>query len=236
MPHRDYYARIREICDRHDVLFVAVEILCGYGRTGLPFAIAHWNVDADIVTMGKAIGSGYTPLGAMVVSDKVKSAFMRSGSPFVHGLTYSGMPSACCIGLEVNRIMREERLFARAAAMGEVLRAQLDALAARCPQIGEIRGKGLLAGVELVADRTSATPRATFAREHGFATRVVAAMRESGVMVANGIPFGPAGEHVDQIQISPPFVITEGEIATIVRTLEDAIGNVRDSCSPLRAT
>jgi adenosylmethionine-8-amino-7-oxononanoate aminotransferase len=124
-PHRDYYRRIREICDAYDVLFVADEVLCGYGRTGRAFAISAWNVVPDIVTLGKALASGYAPLAAMVIAQKVRDVFAEGSGKVVHGLTYSGMPSSCFVGLAVHDIMQREGLFSRAASIGEVLMAKL---------------------------------------------------------------------------------------------------------------
>src|SRR5690606_38559666 len=100
VPDLAYYGRVREICDRYDVLFVADEVLCGYGRTGSTWAIQHWDVEPDIITAGKMIGSGYTPLGAMIVSEKVEDALRDGTGVFVHGFSYSGMPAACFVGLE----------------------------------------------------------------------------------------------------------------------------------------
>ena len=117
---RAYYARIREICDKYDVLFVADEVLCGYGRCGRPFAISEWAVEPDIITLGKAIASGYAPLAAMVVSDKIRQALSDGTGRFVHGLTYSGTPSSCFIGLKVHEIMRREGLFTRPASIGRL--------------------------------------------------------------------------------------------------------------------
>jgi adenosylmethionine-8-amino-7-oxononanoate aminotransferase len=124
-PHPGYYRRVREICDRYDMLFVADEVLCGYGRAGAPFAISAWGVSPDIITLGKAIGSGYAPLGAMIVSEGVRAAFAEGTGRFVHGLTYSGTPSACFIGLQVHEIMMREGLFTRGARLSPTIEARL---------------------------------------------------------------------------------------------------------------
>jgi adenosylmethionine-8-amino-7-oxononanoate aminotransferase len=219
-PEPGYYERIRAICERYDVLFVADEVLCGYGRTGKPLAIQHWDAPPDIVTLGKAIGGGYAPLGATLVAPKVVEA-LRAGTGRVnHGFTYSGMPLSCCVGLTVFEIMEREGLFTRAAAMGEILLTALARLAQKHAAIGEVRGRGLLAGVEFVADRAT---RAPFPREHDFTRRLVAAMRERGVLVGAGVPLANFGKDGDHIQISPPFTISDGEIRTIVAALDDAL-------------
>lgn len=222
-PDPSYYRRIREICDRYEVLFVADEVLCGYGRTGLPFAIAAWDVEPDIVTMGKALGSGYAPLAAMVVSEKVRAAFAAGTGRFVHGLTYSGMPLSCFIGLKVNEIMRREGLFDRARTAGAQLMNRLQALADKHAAIGEVRGRGLLIGVEFVADRNSRTP---FPESAAVTARIVQAMRERNVLVAAGVPFSNLGRHGDHIQISPPYIVSDGEINQIVAALDEALSSL----------
>jgi adenosylmethionine-8-amino-7-oxononanoate aminotransferase len=226
VPHPDYYRRIREICDRYDVLFVADEVLCGYGRTGAPFAITEWDVEPDIITLGKAIGSGYAPLAAMLVSNRIRQVFAEGSGRFVHGLTYSGTPSACFIGLKVHEIMRREGLFTRAKGLGEILRLRLLELAERHEIIGDVRGRGLLQGIELVADRESRRP---FPSDERVTERMVRHMRDNGVIVAAGVPLANFGRDGDHLQISPPFTITEQEISIIVEALDDALSSIRQS-------
>lgn len=223
VPHPDYYRHVREICDRHDVLFVADEVLCGYGRTGLPFAIGAWKVEPDIITLGKALGSGYAPLGAMVVSEKVRDVFADGTGRFIHGLTYSGMPASCFIGLKVFEIMTRENLFARPAAVGALLMAGLRTLADRHAVIGDVRGRGLLIGLEFVADRKTREP---FPESFGFTARLVRALRDRNVLVAAGAPQSNFGRHGDHVQISPPFIISEKEISEIIDALDGAISEV----------
>ncbi|NIA72270.1 aspartate aminotransferase family protein [Pelagibius litoralis] len=226
VPHSGYYRRIREICDRYDVLFVADEVLCGYGRSGAPFAIAGWDVEPDIITLGKALGSGYAPLAAMLVSDKIRQVFLEGSGRFVHGLTYSGTPSACFVGLKVHEIMLREGLFTRAKGLGGVLKSKLLELAGRHEIIGEVRGRGLLQGIELVADRKSRRP---FPPGERVTERVVRHMRDNGVIVAAGVPLANFGRDGDHLQISPPFIITGQEISIIVEALDDALRSVQPS-------
>ncbi len=223
VPHPDYYKRVREICDAYDVLFVADEVLCGYGRTGRPFAITAWDVQPDIVTLGKAIGSGYAPLGAMVVSERVCEAFRAGSGRFIHGLTYSGTPSSCFIGLQVHQIMQREGLFTRAVEAGEYLMAQLRALEQRHSMIGEVRGRGLLVGVEFVADRATRRP---FDASLRITDRVVQGLRDRNVLVAAGVPLSNFGKDGDHIQISPPFTITHLEIDFLVSALGDVLATI----------
>jgi adenosylmethionine-8-amino-7-oxononanoate aminotransferase len=219
-PHPDYYRRVREICDRHDVLFVADEVLCGYGRTGAPFAISAWNVAPDIVTLGKGIGSGYAPLGALVIADRIREAFRRGSGRFVHGFTYSGTPSAVFTGIKVHEIMTREDLFARASRIGAYLEHGLRALAQRHEAIGDIRGRGLLWGIEFVADRETRRP---FAAEVQFTKRLVAHLRDNDVLVAAGIPNANFGKDGDHIQVSPPLIISQSEIDRLLDRLDEAL-------------
>ena len=222
-PNPGYYARIREICDAYDVLFVADEVLCGYGRSGRPFAIQHWGVEPDVITLGKGIGSGYAPLAATLVSEKVLEPLARGSGRFVHGLTYSGTPVACFVGLCVFQIMQNEGLFTRAEETGDHLLARLDRLAEKHEVVGEVRGKGLLAGVEFVEDRRSRRP---FPKERDFAKHVVKEMRRLGVSIAAGVPLSNFGRDGDHVQISPPLVITTAEVDILVDVLDTALERV----------
>lgn len=229
VPPPDYYRRIREICDRYDVLFVADEVLCGYGRTGTAFAISQWNVEPDIITLGKGIGSGYAPLAAMLTSGKIGNVFRRGSGRFVHGLTYSGTPSATFIGLKVHEIMQREGLFTRARRLGPILRQKLEALAGRHEIIGDVRGKGLLQGIELVADQESRRP---YSRDAGITEKVVRHMRNNGVIIAAGVPLANFGRDGDHLQISPPLIVSEDEINTIIDALDAALADVSRSLEP----
>jgi len=158
VPVPEYYRRIREICDAYDVLFIADEVLTGYGRTGRWLAIEHWGVEPDIVVMGKGISGGYVPLGAVLAAPRVVDAFIAGSGTFSHGFTYSGNPLCTFVGLQVLRYAREHGLFDGVAAKGHQLHAMLGQLAARHEIIGDVRGLGLFAGVEFVADRASREP------------------------------------------------------------------------------
>ncbi len=227
VPVPEYYRKVREICDRHDILFIADEVLCGYGRTGYPFAIQAWGVLPDIITLGKAISSGYAPLSAALASDKVVDAFMRSpGGEFTHGSTHSGNALSCFVGLQVHRYMKEHNLFDRPAQIGAYLHERLGGLAARHDIVGDVRGRGLLAGVEFVADRRTRRPWPAEAR---LTERIVAGARKRGVMVIPGIRDANYGKGGDHIQITPPYVISEAEVDIIVDVLDETIGEVARS-------
>lgn len=224
-PPPDYYRQVREICDRYGILFIADEVLMGYGRTGLPFAIDDWGVLPDMITCGKAIGSGYAPLGAVIVSEKITEFFREGRRRFVHGFTYSGHATSCFVGQQVFDIMIREDLFRRAGRIGPYLHGRLRDLQQRHPVIGDIRGRGLYAGVEFVADRATREP---FPLKANFTGRLVSAMRERGVMVGSGVSGANFGKGGDHIQISPPFTITENEIDILVDTLDGALFQLAD--------
>ncbi len=213
-PPPGYYEKVRAICDRHDVLWIADEVICGFGRTGKLFGIENWSVRPDLISCAKGITSGYLPLGATLVSDKVYEALRGDGHQTLnHGFTYSGHPVAAAVALENIRILQREGLPARAVAVGESMRAQL--LGLNNPYVGEVRGKGLLIGVELVRDRgTRAAADVAMAVELGCRAR--------------GVILRALGGNI--ISISPPLVITEAQAARVVVVLDEV---VREVCGAL---
>jgi len=220
VPVDGYYQRIREVCDRYDILFIADEVMVGYGRTGRPFSLSQWGVDADLITCGKTIGSGYAPLGAVIASEGVVEAFRSGTGEFTHGFTYAGHPLSCFVGLKVFEYMQAHRLFERPAQLGAYLHERLEGLREKHAMIGQIRGQGLLAGLELVADRQTRRP---FPASAQVAQRIAAAAKARGVLLIVGIPNVNYGRGGDQLQLTPPYVITESEIDQIVDVLDEAM-------------
>lgn len=223
VPVPGYYRRIREICDRHDVLFIADEVLTGYGRTGRWLAIEHWDVAPDIVVMGKGISSGYVPLGAVLASQRVVDAFEAGSGQFAHGFTYSGNPFCTFVGLQVLRHAVDQGLFDEVGPKGEYLAGVLAELAARHEIIGDVRGLGLLAGLEFVADRATRQP---FPERADITRRVARLALERGVLVIPGVPGANYGQGGDHIQLSPPYVITRAQIDRIGEVLDAVLGEV----------
>jgi adenosylmethionine-8-amino-7-oxononanoate aminotransferase len=221
-PVPGYFERVREICDRYDLLFIADEIVTGFGKTGRWFGIEHWEVVPDIITCAKGLSGGYVPLGAVLVSDHVAGAFEESGVPFVHGHTYMEHPVTCATGMAVLRIIQREGLVENAARQGEYLFAHLHNLAAEYPFIGDVRGRGLLAGVELVADRETKRP---FDPALGVTQRLLAAARARGLMLYPGN--GGDGIVGDQFLVSPPLIVTRDDIDEIARRLALALDDIR---------
>lgn len=207
IPPAGYFEKIREICDRYDVLYVDDEVICGFGRTGKLFGVQHWKATPDIICLAKAITSGYVPLGAAVVSEKIFDVLKKKGT-FPHGYTYSGHPVACAVALKNIEIIERERLWENAARMGERLVAGIKAK--NLDAVGEVRGLGLMVGVDLVKDKAT---KEKFSTPLG--ARVIEIAYENG-LVCRCL----AG---DILQLSPPMIITAEEVDRIVDIACDAI-------------
>ena len=212
-PPEGYLARVRDICRQHDVLFIADEVITGFGRTGRWMASERFGLDPDLITTAKGLSSGYAPIGAVIAAERVAEPFWRPGSAevFRHGYTYSAHPTACAVAVANLDLIEREQLVSRVAALEPVLAAALRPLAAH-PLVTEVRaGTGLLAAVEIDETARAADP--------GLGQRLVAAIRERGVItrLLRGVA----------LQVSPPFVITEaeiGQIAEVFTAALDAVG------------
>ena len=212
VPPAEYFPLVREICDRHEVLLIADEVITGFGRTGRWFGLQHWNVQADMMIFAKGITSGYLPLSGVMLTPAVHETLKKVKGPFQHGFTYSGHPTSCAVALRNIQILEDEHLVDQAAKRGAYLLDRLRSLY-RHEIVGDIRGLGLMAGIELVKDRAT---KEQFDVSLGAARRVWAAALEMGVIV-RPLPG-------DVIAMSPPFVITEPQIDRIVEALDTAIG------------
>jgi adenosylmethionine-8-amino-7-oxononanoate aminotransferase len=220
-PPEGYWPAIAEVCRRHGVLLVADEVMTGFGRTGRWFGLDHWGVRADVLAAAKGAAGGYFPLGLAVASGNVYETITAAGG-FVHGFTYSHSPVGAAVAGEVLRILERENLVEASATKGERL---LDLLRNRLgdhPNVGEIRGRGLLVGLELVADRATKRP---FPRKARLIENVVSHAREAGLLLYHGT--GNAdGTNGDTVLLGPPFVITEAELEWIADRLGEAIDRV----------
>ena len=219
VPPEGYWAAIAEVCREHDVLLIADEVMTGFGRTGRWFALDHWGVRPDILVAAKGAASGYWPFGFVAASDEVYSTVTRPGSTFVHGFTYSHAPAGATVAREVLRILVTESLVEASATKGERLRDLATAAFGDHPAVGEIRGRGLMVGIELVADRGTREP---FPRAARIAESVVAAARDRGVLLYSGT--GNAnGVDGDTILLGPPFIVTDPELERIAAVLAESI-------------
>ncbi len=221
VPVPEYYPIIREICDRNDVVFIDDEVICGFGRTGKWFGIEHWGVSPDIMTSAKGMTGGYTPMAVGIIDGKIGEAFTKKGASFVHGFTMEGNPVSAAACLTVLDIIDGENLVQRSAELGEYFfKVGRDKLSHH-PTIGDIRGKGLLMGIDIVKDRETGEPfdpalRATYKMQR--------LAMEHGVMgyPTTGVENGVKG---DTFLVSPPFIIKETEIDTAFDLLDRAFAD-----------
>ncbi len=218
-PVPGYFRRIREICDRYGVLLILDEVMCGMGRTGTLFACEQDGVAPDMIAIAKGLGAGYQPIGALLVSERIHRAVREGSGFFQHGHTYMGHPTACAAALAVQRVLREEDLLTRVRAMGEVLADRLHQRFGQHPHVGDIRGRGLFRGLELVSDRDSKEP---FEPELALHARIKRRAMDEGLMCypMGGTIDGLRGNH---ILLAPPFIIEERHVDEMVDKLGAAV-------------
>jgi adenosylmethionine-8-amino-7-oxononanoate aminotransferase len=214
-----YFQRVREICNRHGVLLILDEVMCGMGRTGTLHACEQELVSPDLMAIAKGLGGGYAPIGALMMQDKIFETVAEGSGAFPHSHTYMGHPLACAAALAVQRVMRRDNLLANVRAQGAHLSRRLNERFGNHPFVGDVRGRGLFQGVELVADRGTKEPFDSKLKLHA---RVKREAMAHGLMV---YPMGGTvdGERGDHIVIAPPFIIDAAGIDTIVERLGEAI-------------
>ncbi|MDA7966784.1 aspartate aminotransferase family protein [Ruegeria sp.] len=214
-----YFKRIREICDQYGVLLILDEVMCGMGRTGHLFACDHDGIAPDILCIAKGLGAGYQPIGAMLCTGQIYDAIRDGSGFFQHGHTYVGHPVATAAALAVVQELTGRDLPARAGVMGEKLQSALEAAFGQHPNVGDIRGRGLFRGIELVADRDSKTP---FDPALGVAGKIKKAALAEGLICypMSGTRDGRQGDH---ILLAPPFIIEDAQIEELIDKLGKAI-------------
>lgn len=221
-PPRGYFQEIQKVLDKHDVLMIADEVICGFGRLGSAFGSTHFGIRPDIMTMAKGLSSGYLPLSASVINEKIWNV-LRDTAPqmgsFGHGLTYSAHPACAAAALANIEIMERENLVDNARKMGAVLMQRLREAIGDSPIVGDIRGEGLMIGVELVKDRTS---KQAFDLALKTAGKVQAKGYENGLLVRT-LP------HRDVIAMSPPLCFTEENVEELVGALKTSVDTVADA-------
>lgn len=212
VPSPGYWPRMREICDKYDVLLIADEVITGFGRTGKWFALEHWGVQPDIMSVAKAITSAYVPLAGFIYSKRIHDAIQQAPTDmkFMHGYTNAGHPTACAVALRNLQIIEEEGLIERANELGEQLLRGLSGLVGH-PNVGEVRGMGLIAAIELVADKET---RAAFDPKEAVGPRLLKEMRNRGVITR------VKGE---SMLFAPPFVTSTEQIDRIVEATAESI-------------
>jgi adenosylmethionine-8-amino-7-oxononanoate aminotransferase len=220
-PPEGYVARIAEICRKNGLLLIVDEVMTGMGRTGKPFAVQHWDVEPDMILVGKGIASGYAPLGAVLVSAHVVEAIEHGSGAFVHGFTYQAHPVSTAAGNAVLDCLESQKLFDRVVPAGNSLRQALSPLQSH-PNVGDVRGLGLLLGIEFVKNKTTREP---FPREQDIAEKIRQACLEENVLTypTQGCVDGLRGDHV---LLAPPFTISPEECVLIAHALQSAVAKV----------
>jgi adenosylmethionine-8-amino-7-oxononanoate aminotransferase len=222
-PPPEYFPIIRQTCDKYDVVFIADEVVTGFGRTGKNMGMDSFGIVPDIATFAKGVSSGYAPLAGMAVSNELVVPFQQQQAEFQHLYTFSAHPLACAVGGEVMRIIEEENMIARAEQMGKYLHESLLQLM-DLPMIGDIRGQGMLWGVEFVKDQDTKEP---FPREKNVKMDVIVTCLLKGVFFYPGYYEDEQGRG-DQLMIAPPFIITEEQIDECVGILRETLQDSRD--------
>jgi adenosylmethionine-8-amino-7-oxononanoate aminotransferase len=218
-PVPGYFRQVRDICDRHGILLLLDEVMCGMGRTGTLHAVEQEGVVADLMTIAKGLGGGYQPIGGVLVHERIVAALERGSGFFQHGHTYLGHPVACAAALAVQQVMERDRLLDAVKVLGARLDARLHATFDTHAHVGDIRGRGLLMTIELVADRASKRPFDPALRLNG---RIMTEALARGLVVypMGGTLDGRVGDHV---LLAPPFITTPAEIDEIVARLGAAV-------------
>ena len=211
VPQDDYFPRIREICDQYDVLLVADEVITAFGRTGTLFALDHWGIEPDIVQFAKAITSGYMPFGGIGINDTIAAALDDDGRVWMHAYTYSAHPVGCVVAMRNLRIIEDEDLPGQCAAKGDRLIGALRAALGDHPHVGDIRGKGLMCAVELVADRST---KQSFPAGDTVGSRIHQEAAGRGLF---------SRVKADTYLLAPPAVITDDQLDRTVDILADSI-------------
>ena len=223
-----YFQRVGEICDRHGVLLILDEVMCGMGRTGTLHACEQEGITPDLLCVAKGLGAGYQPIGAVLVSGRIHAAFRDGSGEFRHGHTYMGHPTACAAALAVQRAIKSRGLLADVRRQGDRLADGLVERLGNHRHVGDIRGRGLFRGIELVADRATKEPFDPALRIHA---RIKARAMERGLICypSGGTVDGVRGDHV---LLAPPFIVTDDEVAEIVARLGDAIDAAVANAAP----
>ena len=211
VPQEDYFKRIREICDQYEVLLVADEVITGFGRTGKMFGLEHWGIEPDLMQFAKAITSGYFPLGGIGISDEIASVMNDSGSPWMHAYTYSSHPVGCEVALAMLDIVENEDFVGQAQTKGKHILVKMKEALADHPHVGEVRGLGMMCGVELVKDKAT---KEMFDASDGIGAKVHAETVKRGMF---------SRVRGDCYCVAPPIVTSESTIDDIASILGDSV-------------
>ncbi len=212
VPHADYFKIIRETCDRHDILFIDDEVMAGFGRTGPMFAIEDFGVIPDMICVAKGMSAGYSPLGGVIAKDEIFDAFLKGSGAFVHGHTYGGNPLSAAVAVAVVKVLVKDNLVENSRTIGKYLLERLQEKLLPFWFVGDVRGKGLMQGVEFVRDKKTKEP---FPVSFGLAEKITQTLLKHGLVVYPGT--GNAdGENGDQFLLAPPLILTKDQADEIV--------------------
>ena len=227
-PPPGYFKRVREICDRHGMLLILDEVMCGMGRTGTLHACEQEGIAPDLMAIAKGLGGGYQPVGAVLVGAKVIDAIGAGSGFFQHGHTYIGHPVACAAALAVQQVLARDKLVERCAQQGARLGVRLSEAFREHPHVGDIRGRGLFQAVELVADRATKQPFEPALKVHA---KVKKAAMDAGMLCypMGGTIDGARGDHV---LLAPPFIISDDELDLLIGRLTEAVNTVVQAVRP----
>jgi len=213
LPPPGYLAGVREICDRYGIVFIADEVMAGFGRTGAWFAYQNYDVRPDLVTFAKGVNSGYVPLGGVVINEAISHSFDDRVYP--GGLTYSGHPLACAAAVATMEVMERDGVIEHAARVGsEIIAPELAAIAQRHPSVGEVRGIGVMHAVELVSDRATREPLAPYGSSSPAMNEVIAACRNEGLLIF---------ANFNRLHVVPPCIIDEADLRDGLARLDRAL-------------
>ncbi len=222
-PPDGYYQRIAEICKKHAIHFIADEVMTGIGRTGKMFAMEHWGVTPDIICIGKGMSAGYSPIAATLVSESIIGGILKGSKIVMSGHTYSANPQSSAVALAVLEYMESQDLVEHSRVMGDYLLEELLQLKTAFPFIGDVRGKGLLLGLEMVEDNTTKYP---FATDKAVTTRLVELAQKNGLLIYPASA-GIEGVGGDAIIIAPPLSITKEEVDELISILEKTLKDLQ---------
>ncbi|SDO47616.1 N(6)-acetyl-beta-lysine transaminase precursor [Paenibacillus sp. yr247] len=221
VPPEGYYKKIKEICERNEILFIADEVMTGIARTGAMFGMQHFGVEPDLMALGKGMSAGYTPMAATLVKDHVMEPILHGSKSIMSGHTYSANPQSAAVSLAVLAYIEKHQLAQAAEVKGSYLLARMRQMAEQIEIIGDVRGQGLLLAMEFVSDRTDKRP---FSSGVGVTSRIIDKAFRKGLLI---YPAAGALDGVgDAIILAPPFVIAEEEIDLLVRILEESVREV----------
>ncbi|RJF96246.1 aspartate aminotransferase family protein [Noviherbaspirillum saxi] len=218
-PTQGYFKGVRELCNRYGILYIADEVMCGMGRTGTLYAVEQDGVVPDILAIAKGLGGGYQPIGALLASERIMDPIRNGSGLFQHGHTYIGHATACAAALAVQQVIQRDQLMSRVRILGEHMRTSLEQRLGDHPNVGDIRGRGLFMGVELVKDRATKMPFDPDLKLHA---KIKAQAMNNGLMI---YPMGGTidGQRGDHILLAPPFIMTKSDIDQVVDLLATSV-------------